>query len=446
MYYFNSITLPKILLEPVRKLLASVKAKKLLLAFSGGSDSTALLYILKALQEELGFALGIAHVDHGWRKESKEEAHLLEKRFASLNIPFHLKVLDPKKMSGNLEQASRNARLQFFEKLCQKEGYEAVILAHHLNDLGETLLKRIFEGASLKGMQGMLPVTQFQSLLLLRPWLNVPKEEISRFLEENNIPYFTDPTNLNPQFLRGNMRTQMIPLLEAQFGKSILAPLARISRESEELNAFMLEKWKPLFKTGPWKTYLDCREVLSLFELRWVCREWLSRLNLDVSHDVMDALTVLIQDQKADRKVHLGPYDLEIDRGQLFLNPRKEPLLKPSITLKPGVFHWGEWEITVSKHIEMEEKRGWQAVWEGAILAHIPEGYEELGLYQEVAPRDVKLKLQKSWTNGKVPAFLRTLVPVVVSKEKGVEEFLLPSKSRVLKERFWQLKLKKIEY
>src|SRR5262245_9574892 len=134
MSFSNITSFPKSLAEPIKALLKEAKVKKVLLALSGGADSTALLYGL--LNEPV--ELGIVHIDHSWREESGVEALELKKRYSS--IPFYLKKLDPKDISGNLEEGCRLARLDFYRQICERERYEAVFLAHHSDDQAETVL------------------------------------------------------------------------------------------------------------------------------------------------------------------------------------------------------------------------------------------------------------------------------------------------------------------
>ena len=148
--------------------------KPLLLALSGGSDSKALLQLLLDYKAKKPFELHIAHIDHGWRKESSQEALELQALIDLHGIAFHLEIL--KEMpAANLEEFCRIKRYEFFEKLQDQFGFQAVVLGHHEDDLVETILKRLFEGASFKHILAMDLISKKGTLNLWRPLLKVKK-------------------------------------------------------------------------------------------------------------------------------------------------------------------------------------------------------------------------------------------------------------------------------
>ena len=117
---------------------------------SGGIDSSALLFLLSDYAYLYGIDLHIAHFDHGWRKESGEQAQLLRSLVENtLRWPFHLeRSKDSGKKRANLEDEARRERLAFFQRVYHKTGASGLLLAHQREDQAETVLKRIFEGAS----------------------------------------------------------------------------------------------------------------------------------------------------------------------------------------------------------------------------------------------------------------------------------------------------------
>lgn len=412
------------LLDPLIALLREQKTGKVLLAISGGPDSRALLQCLLCARDSLKFELALAHVNHGWREESGAEAQALEKLARSLGLAFHLKVLDPKELTGNLEQACRLERLRFFAELSKKQGYESVLLGHHRDDQAETVLKRILEGASLQTCGGMAECSEFEGLRLLRPWLKVPKSVLLQYLQEDKTSYFVDATNGDTRFLRGRMRQEIFPLLEKSYGKNISASLARLGQESREFDAFMHEQYASMLESsvkGPYGCYLDCSRVGSPFLLRWILKTWFLRNNLNLSQAVIESAADKLLQGKADITIRTKSCRIYVDRGRIFLifKDLELPLETPVVE---GSFRYGPWQATVVEG-EQPEMRGWEAAWKGSVCIRLPDGDCTLANYSAFS--DTR-RLQKLWTDCKIPACFRHLVPVIGCRGEVAQEFLSP--------------------
>lgn len=196
------------------------KGAKLLLAFSGGPDSMALLHLLLEAKKELDFSLHLAHIDHGWREESREEAQTLQTLAKHLHLPFHLHRLE-KMEGGDLENRAREKRLTFFLSLHKQHHFQALLLAHHRGDQAETVFKRIAEGSGLKGLGGLYHERVLGDLPLWRPLLSIKKKELYAYLKRKRLDSFEDATNKDPRFLRSRMREELFPELEKIFGKKM---------------------------------------------------------------------------------------------------------------------------------------------------------------------------------------------------------------------------------
>lgn len=220
--------------------------KPVLLACSGGPDSKALLYLLLETQKFFDLEIQVAHIDHGWRAESRHEADKLKSEVENLGLTFHLRVLKdlPKK-----EGAARDGRYAELRQIAEDVGAQAIVLGHQMDDQAETVLKRVLEGAPLPTCGGMKEVSNG----LWRPLLRVLKKDLEQWLEKRNISYFTDSTNLDPKYLRGRFRTTIIPQLEAAFGKSIVKNLCLLGERAQKLEAHLDEVVLEFFikKTNP---------------------------------------------------------------------------------------------------------------------------------------------------------------------------------------------------
>lgn len=245
-----------------------------LLACSGGPDSKALLYLLLEAQTFFDLEIQVAHIDHGWRDESAEEAQKLKAEVEGLGLVFHLRTLTDLPMK---EVAARDGRYEKLKQIADEIGAQSIMLAHQMEDQAETVLKRIFEGAALSSCGGMKEV----SMNLWRPLLNVSKKELVQWLEKRGISYFTDSTNLDPKYLRGRLRSSILPQLEEAFGKSIVKNLCLLGERAQKLEAHLTKAASGLLeqKIADLK---ECDEIVLEFFLksrsRGLSREELSIL------------------------------------------------------------------------------------------------------------------------------------------------------------------------
>ncbi|MRI84031.1 MAG: tRNA lysidine(34) synthetase TilS [Nitratiruptor sp.] len=170
-----------------------------LLAFSGGSDSSALFFLL----EEAGIPFDIAMVDYQ-RPQSQLEVDYGAKLAQEYHKRFYLKRvhLPP----SNFEARARTIRYRFFEEIIDQEGYTNLITAHQLQDLLEWHLMQLGKGAGLVESVGMEVVSKRPGYALVRPLLLTPKSAILAYLAQEGITHFLDPTNANPRHLRNQIR------------------------------------------------------------------------------------------------------------------------------------------------------------------------------------------------------------------------------------------------
>jgi tRNA(Ile)-lysidine synthase len=192
-----------------KEILQLLKAKKNLLAFSAGTDSTALFFLL--LQN--GVEFDIAIVDYGIRSQSKQELDYAQELAKKYQLRCHLHVAP--KISQNFEAKARELRYSFFEKLIDEQKYDNLLTAHHLGDRLEWMLMQFCKGAGCVELSGMQSVQNRGSYKLIRPLLHVDKSELKNYLQKNTIKYFEDETNLDESIKRNSFRHRYAqPLLQ----------------------------------------------------------------------------------------------------------------------------------------------------------------------------------------------------------------------------------------
>ncbi len=193
----------------------------IMVALSGGSDSTCLLHLLYSQKDKLNITLSAVNVDHSIRgEESKQDSLFVKNYCEKLGIPLKSYVVDAVKFSSengySLEQGARILRYQIFEKLLQEDNSLKIATAHHKEDSVETTLFNLFRGTGLKGLSGIQ-----QTSKIIRPLLNADKSEILDYLKENDIPFCTDSTNSDEKYSRNYIRQKVLPLISKKFPESI---------------------------------------------------------------------------------------------------------------------------------------------------------------------------------------------------------------------------------
>lgn len=295
------------------------KKSPLLLGFSGGPDSTALFHLL--LKAQVPFSA--AHINHRWRQESDQEALELRKLSEKNGVPFFEKVLEAPRSQKNLEDQGRDFRLKFFKELMEIHHFQALLLAHQAEDVAETVIKRLFEGASLHHISGPRPVSQIDGMTIWRPLLEVTKDDLLKWLKMHEVNYFIDHTNLDSRFLRGRMRTTLMPLLSEIFGKNVTSSLARIGNASKELAEF-LEKVSP-FKAR--ECVIDGCRSLDLsdasqhtpFEMKFVIRWFFEKHKLVLSIKNIDAIYLHLKRKSVHKELIVGRQKVRLHKGILQL-------------------------------------------------------------------------------------------------------------------------------
>jgi tRNA(Ile)-lysidine synthase len=261
----------------------------ILLGYSGGPDSTALLHLLLPYRDRLH----LAHVDHGWRPESGEEAEQLRKQAESLSLPFHSIRLNNNELS---ESAARANRLDYFQELYRHLGAQALLLGHQADDQAELVLKRLLEGASLFALKGMQPVSTYEGMQVIRPLLSHTKREILQWLERRQIPYFSDATNRDTRFLRARMREETLPLLERSFGKGVARNLTFLGDEAEEIARYFSALNQPMLQRALSQGKIERSALSSLppLQVRYFLREWIRAKGVQLSREQLSQATSAI--------------------------------------------------------------------------------------------------------------------------------------------------------
>jgi len=206
------------------------KDDRILIAFSGGADSLALLCILNELKDNLGITIGACHLNHMLRgDDAKEDERFCRDTAETLRIPFYSKSEDAKaysKKNGvSVEVAGRELRYAFFKEIMVKERYGKCAVAHHLNDQAETILLNLLRGTGLNGLSGISAKRDE----FIRPLLFLSKKEILAYLEQKNLNGREDLSNDENIYQRNKIRNELVPYIEKNFNPDFPRTLARMA-------------------------------------------------------------------------------------------------------------------------------------------------------------------------------------------------------------------------
>lgn len=201
------------ILDPAALFAPLAGRRGLVLAVSGGPDSTALMWL--AARWSARPPSLVVTVDHGLRPEAAEEARQVAANAERLGLPWRIMQPDALPLHGNRQAAARAARYRCLAAAAREAGCDTIVTAHHQDDQAETLLLRLARGSGIYGLAAMAPELEVDGIRLARPLLGVPGGGLKRLAEESGLPLARDPSNADRRYDRVRMRALM-PALAAE--------------------------------------------------------------------------------------------------------------------------------------------------------------------------------------------------------------------------------------
>jgi tRNA(Ile)-lysidine synthase len=417
------------LLKIVRDFLATHLKPEgpLLLGLSGGEDSSALFSLLLECRSLFSFDLHVAHFDHAWREESVQEAAQLQGFVSKYGFTFHTeRAFSSPKDSSNLEEKARELRFDFFQKVYQKIGAQALVLAHQREDQVETILKRLFEGSGILALGGMRTSSYYEGMLVWRPLLSVPREEIEKWNQGKEWAPFKDRTNLDLKFLRPRMREQLFPFLEGYFGKKVRNSLFRVGEDLALLKDFLEERLSLYMEKSEEGTLGSslCFKDLGIsdpFEKQEVVRRFLFKNQTEASSDVLKKAVFLLDELRPDKKLDVSQGELLLDRGTLvFLKKELPKSFQGRIPLREGSF--SSLDVVFSSNPARQRDGSLLSCFLKGEVTYRLDGVDSFCLtsYDLLAEKDQKT-VSAYLAKNKVPAKMRKLFPFVTNNDRLVD-------------------------
>lgn len=295
----------------------------LLVGYSGGGDSLALLLVARELSRVGVCSIAAVHVDHRLREEAQQDAQRVASICRSLGVDVvvrhssdHPATLFP---GVGIEEAARRVRFEAFRDVAAEVGADAVMLGHHERDQAETVLLHAIRGAGLNGLSGMAGDTVLDvpwwaggdrvSLRVLRPFLMEKPDGLRRIAERSGRPIVEDRSNDDSAYRRNRVRHEVLPLLEdvSPGATGRLVSLAELVREDEaaldNVATRLLER-----AVGGDSLHWETFQGAPLGFQRRVVRKWVfeHRGPGDLSHDRVDAVVALAERGHGGKSVEIG--------------------------------------------------------------------------------------------------------------------------------------------
>ena len=191
--------------------------ESVLVALSGGKDSSALLHGLLKVRRLLDIRVEACHVDHALRRESVEDAAFVASMCENLGVVCHVARLGKRPPQANMEAWARAERYRALKEVMERESLNLLVTAHNANDVAETILMRLFANKELTTIE-----ESDQRRRCVRPLLGISRDQIEEFVRQYEIPFVEDPSNADTAMVRNRVRKKVLPLLERDFDPSMV--------------------------------------------------------------------------------------------------------------------------------------------------------------------------------------------------------------------------------
>ena len=250
---------------------------KIAIACSGGPDSMCLLDLL--MKEFNHNQIICIHINHNIRQESKIEEEYIKKYCDENNIILELKTLHETDVS---EENLRNKRYEFFKNIIKKYNLKLLFMAHHNDDLIETVLMRITRGSNLKGYLGFEKEMTVNNFTIVRPLVEKSKEEIIKYNQENKIKFFTDLSNNDVNYTRNKIRHKVLPILK-EINPNLKQSILNYNNELQEVNNYINKRVDKLYEEEVNNYQMNLTEILKEEDLiiKKIIEKYLSFLYKD---------------------------------------------------------------------------------------------------------------------------------------------------------------------
>ncbi|MGR8947149.1 MAG: tRNA lysidine(34) synthetase TilS [Gammaproteobacteria bacterium] len=405
----------QVLLKADRALPSSDSHKrKLIIAYSGGRDSSALAHALAGCDLDKRFTPIVAHVNHGLFDNSGDWETFCHRKATELGLDYSSHQVQERPGRGqSTEDWARKARYAWFKKITSFGDF--VVTAHHLDDQLETFLLHLARGSGPHGLSAIRASQSFGNGFLIRPMLTIPKESINRYVAQHEIAFISDPSNANEQYDRNYLRHSVVPVLRKRWPKIAenVAHAAGVQQIiATELDNKASEILAAISGDTDGDVSLEALNNLSSGQRFWFFRHWCVRRHLGLPerrHILEIEKSIFSNAPKATLSITWKNAELNYYDGRLFL--RRQPA-----EFNPATKY--TWDLTAPLNLangtlEPIESRG------AGLDLRVRKSDCEVGFYQRIGERchphtrQHSQSLKKLFQQWRVPPWERQTFPIV---------------------------------
>ena len=340
-------------LNHLKKNFPSISASKLIIAVSGGVDSIVLFHL--CLKLKLNFF--VAHCNFKLReKESDLDEKFVRDLAIKHNIKFYTKSFNTKKLSNNdnksIQMVARELRYSWFEELSKELNVKHILTAHHLDDSLETFLINLSRGSGIDGLLGIPEVND----TVYRPLLIFKKDEILSYAKENKITWREDSSNKKREYLRNQIRLEVIPKLK-EINQNLLDNFSKSIDRLQQSKSIIKDKMDDFIKnvsfTRDEKIYFEINKIKKVSNIDAYLYELLKKYNFTQWDDIRDLL-----DSQSGKQIISKTHKLLKDREYLILVKNSEVENKSLLINKSSkevAVSVGKIKVSIAKKISKED-------------------------------------------------------------------------------------------
>jgi len=398
---------------------------KLLVAVSGGVDSTVLLDVISKIAKNIGFEIAVAHVNYNMHNNSKLALQTSKQQANNIGCKFYSKTINVK-LETNFESRAREIRYNYLLELADKHNFEFVLTAHHLDDQIETIFMKEMQNSDWISKVGI----REQLDKIYRPLLNIKKHEIISYAKQNNLKWTEDLTNTNEQYLRNKIRHSLLPKsfkknpnieeglmhISAQSKQRLIELNAKIEKVNDSLVIHKNENWFSLNK----ETLLRFSQI----EIKYILQTKIKQIfNMPIilrTNANWHEFILFLQTASIGSIFDLNEnVSISKDRGKIYVY--KTPLFKhKTVKLIDNINKWNESIFTVNSKMEHVKSK---------TILHYPKKSFSQGLcVRHWKAKDKidsyrinkKVKVSNLFVNEKISNFQKNNYPIVTDMKDNI--------------------------